>query len=164
MGGSGYAGNLLDLSFAVQRGEVGSTTDTGHNPAWCNAVNPRTGLSNAQPDCGLAGGGFVLDPRGELLSSQVKDFINRSLFTQTTWALQLTKAYYGEAARRNYWVGSSTGGRQGWWMAQQHGDLYDGFLLGYPAMNWNRFIIGEAWPAVVVNELLGPQGPGARQE
>ncbi|MEY9995500.1 hypothetical protein ABIE67_007532 [Streptomyces sp. V4I8] len=25
-------------------------------------------------------------------------------------------------------------------------------------MNWNRFIIGEAWPAVVVNELLGPQG------
>ncbi|MER5802161.1 tannase/feruloyl esterase family alpha/beta hydrolase [Streptomyces mirabilis] len=158
MGGGGYAGSLSDLSFALQRGEVGSTTDTGHNTAWCNAVNSRTGLSNAQPDCGLAGGGFVLDPRGKLLSSQVKDFINRSLYDQTIWALKLTKAYYGESARRNYWVGGSTGGRQGWEMAQQHGDLYDGFLLGYPAMNWNRFIIGEAWPAVVVNELLGPQG------
>jgi len=158
IGGGGYVGKLGDLSFALQRGEVGSTTDAGHSPAWCNAVNPRTGLANAQPDCGLAGGGFVLDPQGKLLSSQVKDFIDRAPYDQTIWALKLAKTYFGESAHKNYWVGTSTGGRQGWEMAQQHGDLYDGFVLGYPAVNWNRFIIGEAWPAVVANELLGSEG------
>jgi hypothetical protein len=158
LGGGGYVGFLPDTRFAVARGEVGSGTDTGHNTAWCNAVNPRTGRSNAQPDCGLAGGGFVLDPAGKLLTGQVTDFIKRSLYLQTTWALTLSKAYYGRPAARNYWAGASTGGRQGWQMAQSYGDLFDGFLVGFPAMNWNRFAVGEAWPAVVVNELLGSAG------
>jgi pimeloyl-ACP methyl ester carboxylesterase len=158
LGGGGYAGYVPDASMALARGEVGSSTDTGHNAAWCNATNPRSGLANAQPDCGLAGGGFVLAPTEKLIKWQVDDFIQRSLYDQTTWALQLTKSYYGRPAQRNYWVGASTGGRQGWEMAQQYPNLFDGFLVGYPAMNWNRFIIGEAWPAVVVNELLGPDG------
>ncbi|MGW3287222.1 tannase/feruloyl esterase family alpha/beta hydrolase [Streptomyces sp. NPDC001002] len=158
IGGGGYVGFVPDTTFALQRGEVGSSTDTGHNTAWCNATNPTTGVANAQPNCGLAGGGFVLDPAGKLLTSQVEDFIDRSEHAQTIWALDLAKTYYGTAARWNYWVGGSTGGRQGSQMAQRHGGLYDGFLLGYPAINWNRFIVGEAWPAVVVNELLGAKG------
>ncbi|MGW2824753.1 tannase/feruloyl esterase family alpha/beta hydrolase [Streptomyces sp. NPDC001443] len=159
LGGAGYAGSYAgDLRMPIQRGEVGSNTDTGHNADWCNATDPRTGLANAQPDCGPAGGGFVLSPAGKLNTSQVDDFIDRSIHEQTVWALALAKTYYGKAAQRNYWVGGSTGGRQGWQMAQKYGDRYDGFLLGYPAMNWNRFIIGEAWPAVVVNELLGRDG------
>ncbi|MFF4118545.1 tannase/feruloyl esterase family alpha/beta hydrolase [Streptomyces sp. NPDC001714] len=157
-GGGGYAGTLGDLGVTVQRGEVGSVTDTGHSSAWCDATNPRTGRPNAQPGCGEAGGGFVLSPSGELNTRQVDEFIDRSLHEQTVWALSLAKSYYGRAAQRNYWVGGSTGGRQGWEMAQKYGDEYDGFLLGYPAVNWNRFIVGEAWPAVVVNELLGAGG------
>jgi tannase/feruloyl esterase len=158
LGGGGYAGIMPEVSMALLRGEVGSATDTGHSQAWCNAADPRTGLSNAQPDCGLAGGGFVLDPADNLLTGQVKDFIQRSLHQQTVWALNLTNRYYGWPALRNYWVGASTAGRQGWEMAQQFGDLYDGFVVGYPAMNWNRFAVSEAWPAVVVNELLGSAG------
>ncbi|MFF5143123.1 tannase/feruloyl esterase family alpha/beta hydrolase [Streptomyces sp. NPDC013157] len=158
VGGGGYGGDLGDLGVPVRRGEVGSVTDTGHSSAWCDATDPRTGEANAQPGCGEAGGGFVLSPSGELNTPQVDDFIDRSLHEQTVWALSLAKSYYGRAAQRNYWVGGSTGGRQGWEMAQKYGDEYDGFLLGYPAVNWNRFIIGEAWPAVVVNELLGPGG------
>ncbi|MBW8792770.1 MAG: tannase/feruloyl esterase family alpha/beta hydrolase [Streptomyces sp.] len=157
-GGGGYGGDLGDLGVPVLRGEVGSVTDTGHSSAWCDATDPKTGKANAQPACGEAGGGFVLSPSGELNTQQVDDFIDRSLHEQTVWALSLAKSYYGRAAQRNYWVGGSTGGRQGWEMAQKYGDEYDGFLLGYPAVNWNRFIIGEAWPAVVVNELLGPGG------
>ncbi|MEU9348854.1 tannase/feruloyl esterase family alpha/beta hydrolase [Streptomyces sp. NPDC048278] len=158
VGGGGYGGDLGDLAVAVRRGEVGSVTDTGHSSAWCDATDPRTGEANAQPGCGEAGGGFVLSPSGRLNTRQVDDFIDRSLHEQTVWARSLAKTYYGRAARRNYWVGGSTGGRQGWEMAQRYGDEYDGFLLGYPAINWNRFIIGEAWPAVVVDELLGPGG------
>ncbi|MFI6080808.1 tannase/feruloyl esterase family alpha/beta hydrolase [Streptomyces sp. NPDC051217] len=168
MGGGGYAGTLPDVSMtpgavpdvamALRRGEVGSATDTGHSQSWCDATNPKTRLTNAQQDCGLAGGGFVLDPEGNLLTAQVKDFITRSLHQQTQWALDLTKRYYGRTAPRNYWVGGSTGGRQGWEMAQKYGDRYDGFLVGYPAMNWNRFIVNEAWPAVVAHDVLGPAG------
>ncbi|MFC9842813.1 tannase/feruloyl esterase family alpha/beta hydrolase [Streptomyces sp. NPDC060223] len=165
MGGGGYAGTVPDVSTALRRGEVGSATDTGHSRAWCNATNPSTGLTNAQPDCGLAGGGFVLDPAGKLVTSQVEDFITRSLHQQTLWALDLTKRYYGRPALQNYWVGASTGGRQGWEMAQKYGDLYDGFLVGYPAINWNQFIVNEAWPAVVVNDLLGEAGlPPAKSD
>jgi feruloyl esterase len=36
--------------------------------------------------------------------------------------------------------------------------LFNGFVIGQPAMNWNTFIIAEAWPAVVVNQLLEPAG------
>jgi hypothetical protein len=143
---------------SASRGYVGSATDTGHSRDWCNATDPKTGEPNSQPDCGLAGGGFVLDANDNLLAWQVEDFIKDSLYSQTRWALDLTKAYYGRPAVRNYWYGASTGGRQGWEMAQSYGDLFDGFVVGMPAMNWNRFIIGQAWPAVVSNALLGPAG------
>jgi pimeloyl-ACP methyl ester carboxylesterase len=100
-----------------------------------------------------------------LLGYQVNDFIKTSLLDQTEWALRLTRDYYGRAAQWNYWVGASTGGRQGWQMAQSYPHLFNGFLIGQPAMNWNSFIIGEAWPAVVVNQLLGSAGlPPAKSD
>jgi feruloyl esterase len=150
LGGGGYAGNVGSVAGPVTGGYVGSSTDTGHNAAWCNA--------NSQMNCGLAGGGFVLDGESELIRWQVTDFITASLLAQTRWALDLAAMYYGRPAARNYWNGCSTGGRQGFEMAQKYGNLFDGFLLGAPAMNWNRFIIGELWPPVVAKDLLGPAG------
>jgi hypothetical protein len=49
-----------------------------------------------KPDCGEAGGGFVLDPENHLLGYQVSDFVKTSELDQTRWALRLTKAYYGQ--------------------------------------------------------------------
>jgi feruloyl esterase len=158
IGNGGYAGSVPSVSMALLRGDVGDATDNGHSPAWCNAINPSTGQANSQPNCGEAGGGFVLNPQNQLLGYQVSDFIKKSELDQTTWGLNLTKAYYGQSAHWNYWVGISTGGRQGWQMAQSYPKLFNGFVIGQPAMNWNTFIIGEAWPAVVVNDLLGPAG------
>jgi feruloyl esterase len=158
IGNGGYAGVVPPVSMALARGDVGDSTDNGHSAAWCNAANPLTNLPNSQQDCGEAGGGFVLDPENQLLAYQVSDFIEKSELDQTRWGLRLTKAYYGQSARWNYWVGISTGGRQGWQMAQSYPTLFNGFVIGQPAMNWNTFIIAEAWPAVVVNDLLGPAG------
>lgn len=158
IGNGGYAGSIPSIAMALNRGDVGDSTDNGHSPAWCNAINPRTGQPNSQPNCGEAGGGFVLNPSNQLLGYQVKDFIKKSELDQTLWGLRLTKAYYGQSAQWNYWVGLSTGGRQGWQMAQSYPKLFNGFVIASPAMNWNTFIIAEAWPAVVVNQLLGPAG------
>ena len=158
LGGGGYAGSVGGVTGATNAGYVGSSTDTGHSSAWCNAINPATGQPNSQPNCGLAGGGFVLDPNNNLLPDQVADFIDLSLEQQVEFALSLAKDYYGKAAQRNYWNGCSTGGRQGMEMAQKHGELFDGILAGAPAMNWNRFIIAELWPPVVVADVIGSGG------
>ncbi len=157
-GGGGYAGTVGSVTGPVTNHFVGSSNDTGHSVAWCNAINPRTGQPNSQPNCGLAGGGFVLDPDNELLRWQVKDFIKDGIHAQTVWALDLAGWYYGQKADRNYWTGCSTGGRQGFQMAQSFGNLFDGFLVGAPAFNWNRFIIAEHWPRAEALHVVGPSG------
>jgi feruloyl esterase len=150
LGGGGFAGNVGAVTGPVTNRYVGSSTDTGHSAAWCNA--------NSQPNCGSAGGGFVLDKNNQLIPWQVTDFITDSLHAQTVRALALAKSYYGMDAARNYWNGCSTGGRQGLELAQKFGDLFDGFLVGAPAMNWNRFQIGEVWPAVAMKDLTASAG------
>lgn len=158
LGGGGFAGSVGSVAGPVASGYVGSSTDTGHSRDWCNAINPETGEPNSLPNCGAAGAGFVLDPNDDLIRYQVKDFITRSLHDQVTWALELARLYYGMRPIRNYWNGCSTGGRQGFEMAQKYGELFDGLLVGSPAMNWNRFQTGELWAPVVVKDLVGPGG------
>ena len=161
LGGGGFAGSVGSVTGPVASGYVGSSTDTGHSTAWCNAINPDTGQPNSLLNCGSGGAGFVLDRNNNLIDYQVTDFITDSLHAQVTWALELTHLYYGMRAIRNYWNGCSTGGRQGFEMAQKYGELFDGFLVGSPAMNWNRFQTAELWPPVVVKDLVGPGGVSA---
>jgi feruloyl esterase len=85
LGNRGYAGSIPSIAMALNRGDVGDSTDNGHSPAWCNAINPRTGQPNSQPNCGEAGGGFVLNPSNQLLKYQVTDFIKKSELDQTLW-------------------------------------------------------------------------------
>jgi feruloyl esterase len=170
LGGGGFAGSVGNVRAPVTAGYVGSSTDTGHDETWCAANSNHVGLNTPGSNpftsqCGLGGGAFVLDqsmpPR--LIKFQVKDFITDSILAQTLWAMKLSKLYYAAPIKRNYWNGCSTGGRQGFEMAQQYGDLFDGFLVGAPAMNWNRFQTAELWPAVVVNNMLGDAGlPSAK--
>jgi hypothetical protein len=164
VGNGGYSGNLPAVTVATNVGFVGSSTDNGHSPNWCNATNPQTGQTNAQPACGLAGGGFELSPADRLLKHSITDFIDTSEVQQTLWAKKLADAYYGQRASRTYWTGCSTGGRQGMQMAQFHAGMFDGILAGSPAFNWNRFIIGEMWPLVVVADVDPADCGGATAE
>src|SRR6185295_992824 len=45
-------------------------------------------------------------------------------------------AHYGRGARYAYWIGCSTGGRQGLKEAQRFAADYDGISAGAPANNW----------------------------
>ena len=153
-GGGGFAGSVGPQSAAASSRMVQSATDSGHSNAWCNSINPDTGEPWSLQDCGSGGAGFVIDRNGNLYDWQVTDFITDSLYAQVKWALDLTGQYYGRKQDYNYWNGCSTGGRQGWEMAQKYGDLFDGILAGAPAMYWNRFQTGSLWPPVVVRSLL----------
>jgi hypothetical protein len=158
LGGGGFAGSVGVVTSATNAGYVGSSTDTGHSAAWCNATDPATGKANAQPDCGLGGGGFELTPANQLNKKQIAEFIDQSLVDQVMWSRRLAEKYYGSKPVRNYWNGCSTGGRQGFDLAQNHSELFDGILAGAPAFNWNRFQIAELWPAVVAQEYVGAAG------
>lgn len=50
-------------------------------------------------------------------------------------AMQLVQARYGAASERNYFVGGSQGGHEGFDAVQRFPDDYDGVVAGYPAHN-----------------------------
>ena len=120
-------------------GYVGTSTDTGHSGG---------------------SGSFALNPDGTLNYGLIKDFADDGIRQQHLWGVQLAQTYYGSAPTRNYWVGCSTGGRQGHYLAQNFPDFYDGILAGANAYNWDRFITAELWPQVVMNQLVGSADRG----
>jgi pimeloyl-ACP methyl ester carboxylesterase len=48
---------------------------------------------------------------------------------------KIIRGYYGEAPRYSYWVGFSTGGRQGFSEAQRYPEDFDGLVIGAPAID-----------------------------
>jgi feruloyl esterase len=88
----------------------------------------------------------------------MEDYVYISVIEQVRWAKRLTKLYYGQEQTRNYWDGASTGGRQGFEMAQKYADQFDGIFAGAPAINIVRFGTGELWVGTVINDMLGTAG------
>jgi Tannase and feruloyl esterase len=86
---------------------------------------------------------------------QVSLYLRDGILAQTLWALELTRIYYGRETQRNYWTGCSQGGRQGFYMAENFPELFDGYLNGAPAIEINRFIQAEEWPTTITYTLPG---------
>jgi feruloyl esterase len=57
----------------------------------------------------------------------------------TVKAKAVVQAFYGSAARRSYWNGCSTGGRQALKEAQMFPEDFDGIIAGAPG---NRTAMG----------------------
>jgi len=55
----------------------------------------------------------------------------------------------------NYWNGCSTGGRQGYLLAQELPDELDGILANAPAMYWTRFQTAQMWGQIAMKDLVG---------
>jgi hypothetical protein len=55
----------------------------------------------------------------------------------------------------NYWNGCSTGGRQGYLLAQELGDELEGILADAPAMYWTRFQTAQMWGQIAMKDLAG---------
>jgi hypothetical protein len=135
LGGGGYAGAVGGVTSSTNRGYVGTSTDTGHSAA--------------------LGGSFALNPDGTLNYGLIEDFAADGIHEQHVWGVNLVRAYYGGEPIFKYWMGCSTGGRQGHYQAQNFPKDFDGILAGANAFNWDRFITAELWPAVVMNQEVG---------
>jgi len=134
LGGGGYAGAVGPVTSSTNLGYVGTSTDTGH-----------VGGS----------GSFALNPDGTLNYGLIEDFASDGIHEQHIWGVTLAQTYYGSAPTRRYWMGCSTGGRQGHYQAQNFPSDFDGILAGSSAFNWDRFITAELWPEVVMNQEVG---------
>ena len=129
-GGGGFLGGSAgSLRGPVAQGYAAGATDTGHEGG---------------------SGSFALDANGRLNWQSIVDNAHLGIHEMTLVGKALTQAFYGKAPRYSYFVGGSTGGRQGLMEAQRYPDDYDGILSACPAINWQRFLPADLWPQVVM--------------
>lgn len=133
LGGGGCAGNL-NVTPAVNTGYVGSGTDLGH------------ARGNCEPGVN-ADGSYNLP--------FIQDFIRNAIKEQVLWSKRVAERYYGRRPAYNYWNGCSTGGRQGYLLAQELAGELDGILANAPAIYWTRFQTAQMWGQIAMKDLVG---------
>jgi len=108
VGNGGLAGSISysALRDGISHNYATASTDTGHSsnapgdPWWTNA-------------------------------QQIKDYGYRSIHEMTVKAKAIVEAFYdGDAPHNSYFVGCSTGGRQGFMEAERYPEDYDGIIAG----------------------------------
>ena len=119
VGNGGTAGtiSLGAVDTAVRNGFAASSTDTGHDAA-------KEALAT-----------FAYEtPTNPNAHRKFLDFAYLSVHETAVLSKQIIAAYYGSAPRYSYWVGCSTGGRQGLQEAQRYPDDFDGLVVGAPGL------------------------------
>jgi len=141
LGSRGCMGELGSVTPATNDGYAGAVSDGGHSA-------PYTGFN-----CG-----FALTSSHSLNIGLLRDFSAEHLLWQTRWSKHLTNLYYGIPPRRTYWSGCSQGGREAHIIAQTIPEEYDGVLGGGAALWFMQFQLVQAWPGLVIKDLLKPKG------
>ncbi|GAA5888806.1 hypothetical protein JCM6882_002860 [Rhodosporidiobolus microsporus] len=119
VGNGGDAGgvNFPDMGVPLSKYNFAvASTDTGH---W-----------------GVSGNGTFAAGNPE---SQI-DFGYRAVHLTTVYSKKIIEAYYGKKHKHAYWIGCSSGGKQGLKEVQLYPDEYDGVLAGAAAQYWSRLL------------------------
>jgi feruloyl esterase len=134
-GNGGAAGAIVYGSLAdpLKRGYAVANTDTGHQ----------------------GGGGDFSWAVGH--PEKLTDYAYRAVHELTLTGKAITSANYGRAPTKSYWVGCSTGGRQGLKEAQRYPEDYDAIIAGSPASNWSPLM---ALSILIQRNMTGPDGLG----
>ncbi|MET0163861.1 MAG: tannase/feruloyl esterase family alpha/beta hydrolase [Vicinamibacterales bacterium] len=114
VGNGGFSGAIwyFEMARPLMRGYAVAGSDTGH-------------------EGGPADISFAVGHPEKLV-----DFAWRAVHETTVKGKAIVAANYAKPASRSYWVGCSTGGRQGLKAAQRFPDDFDGIAAGAPANNW----------------------------
>lgn len=111
--------------------------------------------------------GHPTSENGETVPGSYMEFLNNRAETET-WihesiamftgvAKNVTTAYFGQAPKKMYYSGCSTGGAQGFALAQFHPDLYDGIYAGSPGNHYSHLILSFLWNGVNSNVWHDPR-------
>jgi len=101
------------------------------------------GFAVVATDSGHQGSGFD----GSFMADQqaLLNFQFQANAKTTEAALPIVEAFYGKAPHHSYFVGCSTGGREGMIMAQRYPYLFDGIVSGAPAMRTTLSNLALRW-------------------
>lgn len=130
VGNGVFAGNIEypAMEKGLSMGYATASTDTGHN----SGVDP----------LGPIGATFAYNnPEGEI------DYGYRAVHLTAVTAKEIIEAYYGIPPSYSYFVGCSTGGRQGLMEAQRYPLDFDGIVVGAPVLNFTGIMIWGIWNA-----------------
>lgn len=119
VGNGGTAGviSFAPMNNALRKGFATASTDTGHDAA----KEPLATFAYVTPE----------NPNGR---RKFLDFAYLAVHETAVLAKQVIQSYYGAAPRYSYWVGCSTGGRQGLQEAQRYPGDFDGLVIGAPGL------------------------------
>lgn len=81
------------------------------------------------------------------------NFLYQAIGKVSVVAKAIIAHHYGSAAKRSYYVGCSTGGREAMIMSQRYPDYFDGIVAGAPAMRTNYSNLGDRWVATALNSI-----------
>lgn len=123
---------------AVNDGYAAASTDGGHAYLSEELASPAN---------------WALMSPGNLALPLLMDFAAVALSDMTLLGQAITESYYGEKPAYSYWMGCSTGGRQGLMLAQRYPELYDGILALAPAIDFDTLLVAEYWPQQIMNRL-----------
>jgi hypothetical protein len=137
-GNGGWAGTITNLDGAVRDGYAATSTDTGHD-------------AQKEPQATFAYPG----PNNPNAARKVVDHGYLAVHETVLLAKKVIRAYYGADPRYSYWVGCSTGGRQGLMEAQRYPEDFDGYVIGAPVL----FLSGLQMKAIWNYQAIG-DGPG----
>jgi feruloyl esterase len=127
-GGGGAKIYYPPLRAGLRRGFVTANTDLGTTPnADAAAANPEAWI----------------------------DFGHRATHVMTLVSKAVIRAYFGQAAQRAYFWGSSTGGQQAMSEAQRYPDDYDGIVAGSPAINRTHLHSYFVWNYQAMHRVEG---------
>ncbi|HHX81689.1 MAG TPA: tannase/feruloyl esterase family alpha/beta hydrolase [Pseudomonadaceae bacterium] len=143
-GGGGLNGSLAEPlgtqatggHSALERGFAVVSTDSGHEGAVFDSS-------------------FMADQEAAL------NFLFLGNMRVTVAAKPLVERYYSDAIQHSYFMGCSTGGREGMVMAQRYPYLFDGIVTGAPAIRTGHSNIGLRWFNVQLNRAVLSSGVGS---
>jgi feruloyl esterase len=139
-GGGGCSGNTnVNSAGAVANGFVGSGTDGGH------------GSPTNDPNNTCQPGVLSL---GQLNYQYIQDWVYNGPQQEILWSKKVATLYYGKSPIYNYWNGCSTGGHQGYALAQTLAGELDGVLANAPAMYWTRFQTAQMWGQIAMYDIV----------
>ncbi len=130
--GAGAAGATPGLA----RGFAVASNDTGHKGK------------------GAFDGSFFRDQQAVL------DFAYQANPQVAQAAKQIIAHYYGQPVAYSYFVGCSTGGREGMIMTQRYPAYFNGVVSGAPAMRTGFSNLADRWVAVALNRIAPKDAAG----
>jgi feruloyl esterase len=127
IGNGGLAGTISfgPMANALRAGFATVSTDTGHD-----SKEPATWLQNRE---------------------RLIDYSYRGLHLATVTAKAIVDAFYGQSVSHSYFLGCSTGGKQGLMEAQRFPADYDGIVAGDAANFWTRQMMNEVWDGIATS-------------